>query len=158
MLPPLLSTVLGLFSTHLHTFHCFYEGVAVIVILTRTMTAKPKTLNLCLICIYPINLNVIRGFMVKHSWCYGQTFVVLWSNIRDFMVKHSWFYGQTFVVLWSSIRGFRVKHSWFYGQTFVVLWSNLRGFMVKHSWFYGQTFVALWSGLPGGPLEPPRLL
>ena len=31
---PLLSTVLGLFSTHLQTLHCSYEGVTVIVINT----------------------------------------------------------------------------------------------------------------------------
>ena len=31
---PLLSTVLCLFSTHLPTFHCSYEGVTVIVINT----------------------------------------------------------------------------------------------------------------------------
>ena len=34
---PLLSTVLGLFSTHLQAFHWSYEGVTVIVILTRTI-------------------------------------------------------------------------------------------------------------------------
>ena len=31
---PLFSTVLCLFSRHLQTFHCFYEGVTVIVINT----------------------------------------------------------------------------------------------------------------------------
>ena len=29
---PLLSTVLGLFNTHLQTLHCSYEGATVIVI------------------------------------------------------------------------------------------------------------------------------
>ena len=31
---PLSSTILGLFSTHLQTFHCSHEGVTVIVINT----------------------------------------------------------------------------------------------------------------------------
>ena len=78
--------------------------------------------------------------MVKPSRFYGQTFVVLWSNLRGFMVKPSRFYGQTFVVLWSNLRGFVVKPSWF------------RGFMVKPSWFYGhssKSAVTKWRCFSG---------